>query len=49
MFPIRLENFGFSLREIVTGLSTDYARDCKVDVESYVETSTDATVTNGNA
>ena len=31
---------------MVTGLSTDYERDCKVDIGSYVEASTDATVTN---
>ena len=30
------------------GLSTDYERDCKVNVGSYVETSTDAIVTNDN-
>ena len=46
-FPNRSENFGFSPREIVTGLSTDYERDCKVDIESYVEASTDTIVTNG--
>ena len=28
------ENFGFSPREIVTGLSTDYDRDYKVDIGS---------------
>ena len=32
----------------MTGLSTDYERDCKVDIGSYVEASTDATVTNDN-
>ena len=47
-FPNRSDNFGFSPREIVTGLSTDYNRDCKVDIGSYVEASTDAVVTNGN-
>ena len=30
------------------GLSTDYKRDCKVDVGSYVEASTAAIVTNDN-
>ena len=44
------ENVGFSLlpREIVTGLSIDYDCDCKVDIGSYIEASTDATVTNNN-
>ena len=45
-FPNHSENFGFSLCEIVTGLSTDYGRDCKVDIGSYVEASTDAIVIN---
>ena len=48
-FPNRSENFRFSPREIVTGLSTDYERDCKVNIGSYVEASTDTTVTNDNA
>lgn len=48
-FPKRSENFGFSPREIMTGLTTDYKRDCKVDPGSYVEASTNATVTNDNA
>ena len=30
----------------MTGLSTDYERDCKANIGSYVEASTDATVTN---
>ena len=30
----------------MTGLSTDYKQDYKVDIGSYVEASTDATVTN---
>ena len=47
-FPNRSENFGFSPRDIMTGLSTDYDRDCKVDIGSYVEASTDATATNDN-
>ena len=47
-FPNRSENYGFSPREIVTGLSTDYERDCKIDPGSYVEASTDAIVTNDN-
>ena len=47
-FPNRSDNFGFSPREIVTGLSTDFNRDCKVDIGSYVEASTDAVVTNDN-
>ena len=47
-FPLRSKNFGFSPREIVTGLSTDYKRDCKCDPGSYVEASTDAIVTNDN-
>ena len=36
-FQTRSENFEFSPREIVTGLSTDYERDCKVEVGSHVE------------
>ena len=48
VFPNRSESFGFSPREIVTRLSADYKRDCKVDLGSYVEASTDATVTNDN-
>ena len=48
MFPICSRNFGFSLREIVTGLSTDYERNYKIDPGSYVETSIDAAVTNDN-
>ena len=47
-FPNCSENFGVSPREIVTRLSTEYKRDCKVDIGSYVEASTDATVTNDN-
>ena len=47
-FPNRSDNFGLSPCESVTGLSTDYERDCKVDIGSYVEASTDATVTNDN-
>ena len=47
-FPNCSENFGLSSREIVMGLSTDYERDCKVDIGSCVEASTDATVTNDN-
>ena len=47
-FPIHSENFRFSPREIVVGISTDYERDCKVDIGSYVEVSTDAIVTNDN-
>ena len=47
-FPNRSDNFGFSPRKIVTQLSTDYKRDCKVEIGSYVEVSTDAVVTNDN-
>ena len=47
-FPDCSENFGFSPREIVIVLSTDYERDCKVNVGSYVEASTDAIMTNDN-
>ena len=32
----------------MTGLSTGYERDCKIDIGSYVEAGTDATVTNDN-
>jgi len=45
---MRSEKFGFSPREIVTGLSTNYERDCKCDPGSYVEASTDVIVTNDN-
>lgn len=34
-FPQRSENYGFLPREIVTGLSTDYERDCKIDPILY--------------
>ena len=33
----------------MTGLKTDYARDCKVNPGSYVEASVDAMVTNDNS
>ena len=33
----------------MTGLSTDYECDCKVNIGSYVEASTDMIVTNDNA
>ena len=48
VFPNRSENFGFSSREIVTGLSTDFKRDCKADIGSCVEASTDVVVMNDN-
>ena len=32
----------------MAGLSTDYKRDCKVDIRSYVEASMDAVVMNNN-
>ena len=38
----------FSPREIVTGLTVDYKRDCKAVVGAYVEASIDADVTNEN-
>jgi hypothetical protein len=47
--PKHSENFGFSSREIVTGLTTDYKRECKVDPGSYVEASTDAMATHDNS
>ena len=48
-FPNWLENYSFSPREIVIGLKTDYACDCKVNPGSYVEASVDAIVTNDNS
>ena len=33
----------------MTGLTTDYARDCKVDFGSYVEASVNVAVTNNNS
>ena len=36
VFPKHSENFGFSPREIVTGLTTDYKRDRKVDPGSWL-------------
>ena len=47
-FPNCSENFWFSPHEIVTELSTDYERDCKVNVGSYVEASTETIMTNDN-
>ena len=38
----------FSPREIVTGLTIDYKRNCKAIVGAYVEASIDAEVTNKN-
>ena len=47
-FAKHASNMGFSPQEVVMGLSTDYKRDCKVDVGSYVEASTNAIITNDN-
>ena len=47
-FPNFSENFGFSPCELVTRLSTDYEYDCKANVGSYNEASTDSIVTNDN-
>ena len=35
-FPSMSENYRFSPGEVVTGLTIDFNRDCKVDVGSYV-------------
>ena len=42
------KNYGFFPCKIVTGLTTDYIRSCKVGPGSYVEASANATVTNNN-
>ena len=39
---------GFSLREIVTGLTVNFTKHCTVDVGACVEASIDAIITNGN-
>ena len=48
-FPNMSEKQWFSPREIITGLTIDYKRDCKAVVGAYVEASTDAEITNDNA
>lgn len=48
VFAKHASNMGFPPREVGMGLSTDYTRDCKVDVGSYVEASTDVIVTTDN-
>ena len=47
-FPKRSKNQGFSPRELVTGISTEYFRDCKADVGAYVKASHDNEITNTN-
>ena len=47
-FPNMSEKQWFSPREIVTGLTVDYKRDCKAVVGAYVEASIDADITNEN-
>ena len=39
----------FSPRELITGLTIDYKRDCKSVVGAYMEVSTGAEITNDNA
>ena len=39
---------GFSPRELVTGRTLNYQKDCQADVGAYVEANTDEIVTNGN-
>ena len=48
-FPNISEKQWFSSREIITGLTIDYKRDCKAVVGAYVEASTDSEITNDNA
>ena len=38
---------GFSPRELVTGRTINYLRDCRATVGAYIEASRDAIVTNG--
>ena len=40
---------GLSPRELITGLTVNFKYHCKFDVEGYVETSTDAVITNNNS
>ena len=47
-FPNCSEDFGFSPCELVTGLSIDYEREYKANIDSYVKASTNAIVTNDN-
>ena len=47
--PEKTRELWFLPQEIVTGLITDYARDCKVDPGSFVEASVNATVTHDNS
>ena len=48
-FPNRSKNRGFSPRELVTGISTNYWRDCKATIGDYVEASHDDEITNTNS
>ena len=48
-FPNMSEKQWFSPREIITGLTIDYKRDCKAVAGAYVEASTDAEITNDNS
>ena len=43
-----LEKQWFSPREIVTGLTADYKRDCKAVVAAYIEANIGAEITNKN-
>ena len=47
-FPSRSKNYEFSSREVITELTTNYKRSCKVDVGLYVEVSTNVIATNNN-
>ena len=48
-FPNMSEKQWFSPREIITGSTINYKRDCKAVVGVYVEASTDAEITNDNS
>ena len=47
-FPNRSKKRGFYPREIVTGISTNYFRDCKADIGAYVKANPDNEITNTN-
>ena len=47
-FPNMSEKQWFSPKEIITGLTIVYKRNCKKVVGTYIEASIDADITNGN-
>ena len=47
-FPNMSENKWFSPREIVTGLTVEYKRNCEAAAGAYVEASIDVDTTNDN-